>query len=119
MHTVVKHGLGAFCALALVLSVVAPALAQQPAPPHQPPRAGPHGQAAPAPGGASGGMGMCPMMTEGGMMGGGMGMHGMMGAPADPKAHGRMLQMRGEILKAVGDVLVKYGQTMESEAAKK
>jgi hypothetical protein len=25
-----------------------------------------------------------------------------------------MLQMRGEILKAVGDVMIKYGKTMES-----
>jgi hypothetical protein len=65
-------------------------------------------------------MGMCPMMgtmsggMPGGMMGGGMmPMMGMMGR-TDPRAMGQMLQMRGEILKAVGDVMIKYGKTMES-----
>jgi len=44
---------------------------------------------------------------QGGMMGGGM--MGMMGEQADPKA----LQMRGEMMKAMGDVMIKYGKTME------
>jgi hypothetical protein len=53
---------------------------------------------------------MCPMMallmdpTSVGMMG---------GQRVDPKAAGRALQLRGDMLKAVGDVLLKYGKAME------
>ena len=39
------------------------------------------------------------------MMGG-----GMMGNPSDP----RMLQMRGEMMKAMGDIMMKYGKMMET-----
>jgi hypothetical protein len=52
------------------------------------------------------------------MMGGqadpsGMAMMGMMGAgQMDPKAMGRMLQFRGELLKAMGDVMLKHGKAM-------
>ena len=53
---------------------------------------------------------MCPMM--GGMMSGGM-MGGMMMGGAQPESP-RMLQMRGEMLKAMGDVMVKYGKQMET-----
>ena len=55
--------------------------------------------------------GMCPMM-RGGMVQGGMmpGMMGMMGRDSDP----RMLQMRGEMMKAIGDIMVKYGKMMET-----
>lgn len=53
---------------------------------------------------------MDPMMSPFGM-----GMKGMMGAPHDPKAVGRMLQMRGDVLKAVGEVLLKYGREMAGE----
>ncbi|HEU4343584.1 MAG TPA: hypothetical protein VFU31_18700 [Candidatus Binatia bacterium] len=53
---------------------------------------------------------MCPMMG-GGM---GMGMMSMMGhGQTDPKALGQMLQLRGDILKAVGDVLTKHGKALE------
>ncbi len=45
--------------------------------------------------------GMCPMM--GGMM-------GMMGGQSDSP---RMMQMRGEMMKAMGDILLKYGKMME------
>jgi hypothetical protein len=51
---------------------------------------------------------MCPMMSA--MMGA---MMPTMGGPADPKAQGRMLQMQGEMMKAIGDVLLKYGKTEE------
>jgi hypothetical protein len=60
-----------------------------------------------------GGM-MCPMMGEH-MMGMGMGprmMGGMMGS-SDPKAMARMLKLRGDILKAIGEVMVKHAQEME------
>jgi hypothetical protein len=58
------------------------------------------------------GQGMCPMMGMGGMMGGGM-MGGMMGSSADPKAQARMLKLRGDMMKAMGDVLLKHAQEVE------
>lgn len=63
-------------------------------------------------------MGMMPMMRQ--MMGGmmdpaEMGMAGMMGGAQDPKTMGRMLQMRGDMLKAVGEVLIKHGKAMAEE----
>ncbi len=91
----------------MVLGLAALAAAQQPGaqmpmpgqPPGQPPMMG---------------SGMMPMMHQ--MMGGhmdpsGMGMMG--GGPMDPKTMGRMLQMRGEMMKAMGDILLKYGRMME------
>jgi hypothetical protein len=51
--------------------------------------------------------GMCPMMS-GGMMGGGM--MGMTGSPGDSP---QMMQMRGEMMKAMGEVMMKYGKMME------
>ncbi|MFH1626063.1 MAG: hypothetical protein ABID54_13050 [Pseudomonadota bacterium] len=68
---------------------------------------------------------MGPGMMGGGMMGGGMMgrcmmgmpmMQQMMASPQDPKAMGRMLQMRGEMMKAMGDILIKYGTLMVEEA---
>jgi hypothetical protein len=54
---------------------------------------------------------MCPMM-----MGRGMGMGSMMGmmggGHADPKTMAQMLQLRGEVLKAVGEVLIRHGKAM-------
>jgi hypothetical protein len=47
----------------------------------------------------------------GGMMGGGM---GTMGGPTDAKTQGRMLQLRGEMMKAMGDVLIKHGKALEA-----
>jgi hypothetical protein len=60
-----------------------------------------------------GGM-MCPMMGRH-MMGMGMGpgmMGGMMGA-SDPKAMARMLKLRGDMLKAIGEVMLKHAQELE------
>ena len=59
-------------------------------------------------------MGTMPMMHQ--MMGGhtdpcGPGMMG--GGPMDPKTTGRMLQMRGEMCKAMGEIMIKYGKMME------
>jgi hypothetical protein len=42
----------------------------------------------------------------------------MMGAQSDPKTLGRMLQMRGEMMKAVADVLIKHGQALETAPAR-
>jgi hypothetical protein len=56
-------------------------------------------------------MGMlCPMMA---MMVDPVGMAGMGSKPMDPKAVGRLLQLRGDMLKAVGEVLLKHGKAME------
>ncbi len=121
--------LAVVCAVSIV---VAPVFAQQPggagSQPMPPSASGGPGMGGPMSGMGQapmmGGMGMCPMMgmMSGGMMGGGMSA-GMMGGgmmpmmrmmgQADPKTVAQMLQMRGEMLKAVGDVMIKYGKTME------
>jgi Spy/CpxP family protein refolding chaperone len=46
--------------------------------------------------------GMCPMM--------GGGMMGTMGGQSESP---RMMQMRGEMMKAMGEVMIKYGKAME------
>ncbi len=66
--------------------------------------------------GMMGGM-PCPSPMGQGMMGMGMG-HGMMGemmGMSDPKAAARMLKLRGDILKAIGDVMLKHAQALEQE----
>ena len=84
---------------ALVLVVTATAGAQM-----QPPPSGQPGQQHPLPGGGPGmGAGMCPMMMGGG---------GRMGG--SPGESARMMQMRGEMMKAMGDIMIKYRKAMES-----
>lgn len=62
----------------------------------------------------SGGMGMMSGMMGGQMRGPGMSMMRMMGSgQLDPKTMGKMLQFRGEMLKAVGEVMMKHGKAME------
>ena len=60
-------------------------------------------------------MGMMPMMAQ--MMGRRMDAGGMLDlmddGQTDPKARGRLLQLRGEMFKAVGEVLLKHGQALE------
>jgi hypothetical protein len=60
---------------------------------------------------------MCPMM--GGMMGGQMdptSMMGMMGGgERDPKAMARTLELRGDLLKAMGEVMLKHAKAMSKE----
>ena len=101
-------------AAALVLATVAFADAQQPA-------AAPDGQQAAQ-------MAMCRQMmgqagmTGGPMMGGGMmgghmmgghmmGMGPMMGG--DAKQQAEMMAMRGEMMKAMGDIMTKYAQRLQ------
>ena len=59
---------------------------------------------------------MCPMM--GGMMGGQMDPSGMMammsGGQMDPKAMARMLALRGDLLKAMGEVMLRHAKAMEA-----
>jgi hypothetical protein len=61
------------------------------------------------------GMGMMPMMAQ--MMGRRMDPGGMLDlmddGQMDPKARGRLLQLRGEMFKAIGEVLLKHGQALE------
>ena len=57
------------------------------------------------------------MMGQGGMMGGGMMGPGMMGGmmmSGDPKQQAEMMAMRGEMMKAMGDIMMKYAQRAQS-----
>jgi hypothetical protein len=105
-----------------VLFAVSVAVAQmRPMTPAQPsqgqPPAGTHapGQQSQQPMMGQGMMGMmCPMMGQSMMgmeMGPGM-MGGMMGM-SDPKAQARMLKLRGDMMKAMGEVLLKHAQEIE------
>ncbi len=60
-----------------------------------------------------GGMGRAGMMGPG-MMGMGGGMMGGMNPP-DPKALARMLRFRGDMMEAIGDVMLKHAQEIEQE----
>lgn len=105
----------ATCALLISLALAVPALAQTGSPPAGHPHAPAPTTGPPPPGAPGGGPHGHPM---GGMMGGTMGGHrggGLcgvldMGDPADP----RVMQMRGEMLKALGDILLRYGQQLEA-----
>jgi hypothetical protein len=55
---------------------------------------------------------MCrQMMGQTGMMGGGMMPMMMMGG--DPKQQAELMAMRGEMMKAMGDIMMKYAQRMQ------
>src|SRR5689334_22265558 len=88
-------------AIAIVILIGATAaLAQQPGMPgaHQPPAA-----SAPKAGEAM------PMEMCQAMMGG-----GMMGPSAMAGAHmAQMMEMRGEMMKAMGDIMIRHGQKMQ------
>ena len=94
---------------AVILAVTGVAMAQQPATPSTPAPGHQHSMHD----------GMCPMMS-GGMMGGGMMqggmMPGMMGMTGGGQSDPRMMQMRGEMMKAMGDIMIKYGKMMEGSA---
>ena len=90
-----------------------------------------------SPGGADGAM-ACPMMAQHAMPMGAMrgmpsrgedrGGHAGMGRSAmgvmgmmpmaefdgDPKAQARWMQLRGEMMKAMGDILIRHGRELES-----
>src|SRR2546425_482170 len=88
--------------IATVVVTAGAAVAQQSA---QQPGTPPPGHQMPTQGG------MCPMMGE--MMGGGGMMSGMMGMLGGRAESPRMLQMRGEMLKAMGEIMMKYGKMTE------
>lgn len=103
--------------LVLVATTAVPAYAQAPAAPTDP-----HGHEAPTastppgrgPGPGMGGgmmpMEMCRQMMAGSMMGGMMGMHA--DRPMDPKAMAPMMEMHGEMMKAMGEVMMKHARKM-------
>ena len=105
----------------VLLAMVSGAGAQtQPTtPPASSPSQDPHSHApTTAPGmmgqGMMGGGMMCPLMGPG-MAAMGPGMMGGMMASSDPKAMARMLRLRGDIMKAVGEVMLKHAQALEQE----
>jgi hypothetical protein len=121
--------IGALAAVLLTSSVAAAQMRPPgPPPPDQQQMAGQGGMQCPMPGGMQGhgmmGPGMMgPGMMGPGMMGAGMMGHGMMGpgmmggmgAPSDPKAMARMLKFRGDMLKAIGEVMLKHAEAIEKE----
>jgi len=115
----------AFATTAFAQHPAAPGTSTQAAPQMSAPR-GPH--AGPPAGGTMPMMDMCQQMMAGGMMtdrnammgggmmgsgmmGGGMMGGGMMGGPqsADPK----MMEMRGEMMKAMGEIMMKHARGMQ------
>jgi len=51
------------------------------------------------------------------MMGGTMGMR-MSDAPMDPKQRAQMLEMRGEMMKSMGEIMMKHARRMQEMAGK-
>jgi hypothetical protein len=107
----------------LAMVVAVPAYAQQPGTtndPHHPatPTTSP---ATPAPtstpASKGGDMPMMDMCRQ--MMGDMMAIRMMGGAaPADPKERADMLQMRGEMMKAMGDIMMKHARRMQGTTSK-
>jgi hypothetical protein len=107
----------------IVLTTATIAHAQQPvAPgdPHHPPGQtqppAPSGQPTPTP--ATGMMPMMEMCRE--MMSGQSAMGpGMMGGgqPSDPKMMAEMMEMRGEMMKAMGDIMMKHAKKMRGASS--
>jgi hypothetical protein len=73
------------------------------------------GQPAPAAGGMMP-MEMCHQMMMSHMMGGGMTGMSMGGdvQKMDPKTVAQMMEMRGEMMKAMGDIMMKHAKKMQS-----
>jgi hypothetical protein len=115
---------GGFLTGALLATLVAvPAYAQQPGTANDPhhPAASASAPAAPevppAPDSKGSGMPMMDMCRQ--MMGDAVGMPmASTGAAADPKEKADMLQMRGEMMKAMGDIMMKHARRMQGATAK-
>ena len=96
------------------------AMAQQPSHQHDASKQAPATTAPPTPGGGMAAqmeqhMEMCRMMMgQGGMMGPGMMHMPMMMGGGDPKQQAEMLAMRGEMMKAMGEIMMKYAQRAQS-----
>ena len=112
-----------FLGIALLGTVTAARVdAQQPATPKDPHHPDTPGASAPAtqpaqPASAPGGMmsmEMCHQMMMSHMMGDGMmGIMPMM-TGGDPKQQAEMMAMRGEMMKAMGDIMMKHAKKMQS-----
>jgi hypothetical protein len=90
----------------------APAWAQSPADPHHQPAAASGAMQAQPDGGTMPMMDMCRQMMASPTMG--MGGDQKM----EPKMMAHMLQMRGEMMKAMGEVMMKHGKMMQGGATK-
>jgi hypothetical protein len=108
----------------IALTTATTAYAQQPASPadpHHPPgqtqTPAPSVQPTPVPpaGGMMPMMEMCREMMSGHpAMGSGM-MSG--GQPSDPKMTAQMMEMRGEMMKAMGDIILKHARKMQGASS--
>ena len=102
--------------IGLTVAAVGPAWAQAPVDQHHQPSAAPaatpSGMQAPHGGGAMPMMDMCRQMMAGSMMGM-SGDHKM-----DPKMTAHMLEMRGEMMKTMGEIMMKHGKMMEGGTTK-
>jgi hypothetical protein len=100
--------------------IVTPAHAQQPGArdQHHPEPAVGAAPATPSAPMKGGGMPMMDMCRQ--MMGDTMGGMPMMGAtaPTDPKEKVAMLEMHGEMMKAMGDIMMKHAQRMHGMTTK-
>ena len=112
----------------IALATAATAYAQQPAPPADPHHpqgqapapAPPAGQPSPNPAAPMGGMmPMMEMCRE--MMSGGMTSRGTMGGgqPMDSKTMSQMMEMRGEMMQAMGDIMLKHAKRMQGTPSPK
>ena len=113
-------------AIGAIVLTTTMAYAEQPTPPadpHHPPgqtqTPGPSVQPTPTPTPpAAGMMPMMEMCRE--MMSGQSAMGpGMMGGsqPSDPKMMAQMMEMRGEMMKAMGDIMLKHAQKMQGASS--
>jgi hypothetical protein len=110
----------------IILTTATTASAQQPAAPADPPHPPgqiqtpvPSVQPTPAPPPPAGGvmpmMEMCREMMSGHpAMGPGM----MGGQSSDPKMMAQMMEMRGEMMKAMGDIMLKHAKKMHGTSSK-
>ena len=95
------------------LLIVSPVHAQPAGIANDPHHPAPPAASAPVPSpGKEPGMPMMDMCRQ--MMGG----MPMMSAGADPKTHAAMLEMRGEMMKAMGEIMMKHARRMQSSAGK-
>ena len=107
----------------LAMLAAAPVSAQQPGPandPHHPATSGAT-EATPTPPSTPGSKGGdMPMMDMCRQMMGHMIAMPMMGsaAPSDPEERADMLQMHGEMMKAMGDIMMKHAQRMQGAPSK-
>jgi len=102
--------------IGLTVAAIGPVWAQAPVDRHHQPSAAPaatpSGMHAPHGGGAMPMMDMCRQMMAGPMM-------GMSGdQKMDPKMTAHMLEMRGEMMKAMGEIMMKHGHMMQGGTTK-